>query len=88
KEVVQGIKNVIDNWLYPNDKIYKQAIRKELEALCPNKMSRTESCKYCKALFGSFRCAIFDHVFKKEVSPTVNSESSESEIISWMASEE
>ncbi|KAF0507099.1 hypothetical protein F8M41_019059 [Gigaspora margarita] len=85
---VQGIKNAIDNWLYPNDKIYKQAIRKELEALRPDKMSCTESCKYRGALFGSFRRAIFDHVFKKKVSPTVNSESSESEIISWKANEE
>ncbi|CAG8646097.1 2705_t:CDS:2, partial [Racocetra fulgida] len=32
------IKNAIDNWLYPNDKIYEQAIRKELETLCPDKM--------------------------------------------------
>ncbi|CAG8827705.1 5490_t:CDS:2, partial [Gigaspora rosea] len=48
----------------------------------------TESCKYRGALFGSFRRAIFDHVFKKKILLTVNSESSESEIIAWKASEE
>ncbi|CAG8675323.1 15830_t:CDS:2, partial [Cetraspora pellucida] len=32
--------------------------------------------------------AIFDHVFKKKVSPTVNSESSESNIIFWKESNE
>ncbi|CAG8623253.1 21857_t:CDS:2 [Dentiscutata erythropus] len=102
---VQGIKNVIDNWLYPNNKIYKQAIRKELEALCLDKMCQykkdtngnyhllrskihAEFCKYRGALFGSFRRAIFDYVFKKKVLPIVNSESSESEIISWKVSEE
>ncbi|CAG8775742.1 4472_t:CDS:2, partial [Racocetra fulgida] len=83
-----------DNWLYPNDKIYEQAIRQELETLCPDKMGRykrdisTESCKYRGALFGSFRRAIFDHVFKKKISPTVNSESSESDIIAWKESGE
>ncbi|RIB06155.1 hypothetical protein C2G38_2047013 [Gigaspora rosea] len=107
KGMTQGIKNAIDNWLYPNEKIYEQTIQKELENFCPDKMVRykknskwetlfskiensisTESCKYCGALFGSFRRAIFDHVFKKKISPTVNSESSESEIIAWKASEE
>ncbi|CAG8758088.1 2415_t:CDS:2, partial [Cetraspora pellucida] len=37
---IQGIKNVIDNWLYPNDKIYEQAIQQELETLCPNRMGQ------------------------------------------------
>ncbi|CAG8698708.1 5107_t:CDS:2, partial [Cetraspora pellucida] len=78
KGMIQGIKNAIDNWLYLNEKIYEQAIRQELEALCPDKI----------ALFGSFWHAIFDHVFKKKVSPTVNSESSESNIISWKESNE
>ncbi|CAG8575392.1 11414_t:CDS:2 [Dentiscutata erythropus] len=58
--MIQDIKNAIDNWLYLNDKIYEQAIRKELEALCLDKM----------------------------ILPTVNLESSESEIISWKVSEE
>ncbi|CAG8748060.1 16837_t:CDS:2, partial [Cetraspora pellucida] len=53
KGAIKGIKKAIDNWLYPNNKIYEQAIRKELEML-----------------------------------PTVNLESSESEIITWKASEE
>ncbi|CAG8542015.1 10341_t:CDS:1, partial [Cetraspora pellucida] len=38
KEIIQGIKNVIDNWLYSNEKIYEQAIQQELEALCPDKI--------------------------------------------------
>ncbi|CAG8728190.1 4768_t:CDS:2, partial [Cetraspora pellucida] len=107
KGAIQGIKNAIDNWLYPNDKIYEQAIRQELETLCSDRMGRyrrdvkwdalftkiensisTESCKYCGALFGSFRCAIFDHIFKKKISPTINSESSESDIIAWKESGE
>ncbi|RIB30291.1 hypothetical protein C2G38_2054213, partial [Gigaspora rosea] len=86
--MTQGIKNAIDNWLYPNEKIYEQTIQKELENFCPDKMISTESCKYLEALFGSFQRTIFDHVFKKKISPTVNSESSESEIIAWKASEE
>ncbi|CAG8825770.1 8184_t:CDS:2, partial [Cetraspora pellucida] len=36
--VMQGIKVAVDNWLYPNDKVYEEAIRKELEILCPDKM--------------------------------------------------
>ncbi|CAG8447987.1 28912_t:CDS:2 [Dentiscutata erythropus] len=98
KATVQGIKNAIDNWLYPNDKIYEQAIQKELEALCPNKMGWYKKdfkwetlfikIENLITLFESFRCAIFDHVFKKKISPTVNSESSKSEITSWKVSEE
>ncbi|CAG8726306.1 11801_t:CDS:2, partial [Cetraspora pellucida] len=67
KGMIQGIKNAIDNWLYPNKKIYEQAIRQELEALCPNKMGCTESCKYHGALFESFWHAIFDHKESNEV---------------------
>ncbi|CAG8771527.1 901_t:CDS:2, partial [Gigaspora rosea] len=107
KGATRGIKIAVDNWLYPNDKIYEQAIKKELEALCPDKMEQyqkvskwealfskienlisTESCKYCGALFGSFRCSVFEYVFKKKISPTVNSESSKAEIASWKLSKE
>ncbi|CAG8743473.1 21538_t:CDS:2, partial [Cetraspora pellucida] len=38
KEATQDIKFSIDNWLYPNDKVYEESIQKELEDLCPNKM--------------------------------------------------
>ncbi|RIB18104.1 hypothetical protein C2G38_2185541 [Gigaspora rosea] len=94
KGATRGIKIAIDNWLYPNDKIYEQAIKKELEVLCPDKMERyqkasnTESCKYHGALFGSFRRSVFEYVFKKKIAPTVNSESSEAEIGSWKLSKE
>ncbi|CAG8617715.1 22776_t:CDS:2 [Cetraspora pellucida] len=47
-----------------------------------------KSCKYCGALFGSFYHAVFEHVFKNKISQTVNSESSETEIISWKSSKE
>ncbi|CAG8622948.1 23329_t:CDS:10 [Dentiscutata erythropus] len=46
-----------------------------------------ESYRYCGALFGSFRHAVFEHIFKSKISPTVNSESSEADIISWKSSE-
>ncbi|RIB30004.1 hypothetical protein C2G38_2027220 [Gigaspora rosea] len=46
-----------------------------------------ESCKYRGALFGSFRHAVFEHVFKNKILPTVNSESSEAEIALWKLSE-
>ncbi|CAG8724743.1 2514_t:CDS:2, partial [Dentiscutata erythropus] len=47
-----------------------------------------ESCKYHGALFGSFRHAVFENVFKNKISPSVNSESSEAEITSWKSSKE
>ncbi|CAG8467023.1 13290_t:CDS:2 [Dentiscutata erythropus] len=100
KGATQGIKFAVDNWLYPNDKVYEKSIRKELDDLCPDKMERYKKASkwdalFCKienlyrgALFGSFRRSIFDYVFKKKISPTVNSESSEAEISSWKSSEE
>ncbi|CAG8535960.1 7392_t:CDS:2, partial [Racocetra fulgida] len=91
----------IDNWLYPNDKIYEEYIRKELEDLCPDKMERYKKSSRWEALyskiensvnnntlFGSFRRAVFEHVFKNKISQAVNSENSEAEIISWKSSEE
>ncbi|CAG8537768.1 1033_t:CDS:2 [Dentiscutata heterogama] len=36
-----------------------------------------------EALFGPFRHTVFEHVFKNKVSPTVNSESSEANIMTW-----
>ncbi|CAG8825758.1 2945_t:CDS:2 [Gigaspora margarita] len=45
-----------------------------------------ESCRYRSALFGSFHCAVFEHVFKNKVLPKVNLESSEANIISWKSS--
>ncbi|CAG8785402.1 6397_t:CDS:2, partial [Cetraspora pellucida] len=101
KGAMQGIRVAVDNWLYPSDKVYEQAIRKELDNLCPDRMERynkvskwkalyckienmisIESCKYRGALFGTFPCTVFEHIFKKKVSLTVNSESSESKIAS------
>ncbi|CAG8487693.1 20954_t:CDS:2 [Dentiscutata erythropus] len=105
KGATQGIRVAVDNWLYPNDKVYEQAIRKELEELCPdrmehyNKVSKWEAL-YCKienmyrilqiswSIIWTFHHTVFEHVFKKKVSPTVNSESSESDIASWKLSEE
>ncbi|CAG8682375.1 22006_t:CDS:2 [Cetraspora pellucida] len=76
KRVTQGIKFSIDNWLYPNDKVYEESIYKELEELCPDKM------------MWSFYYAVFKHVFKNKILQTVNSESSETEIISWKSNKE
>ncbi|CAG8763176.1 5050_t:CDS:2, partial [Cetraspora pellucida] len=87
KGATQGIKVAVDNWLYPNDRIYEQTIRKELEALCPNKIDKIEK-SYRGALFGTFRRSVFEHVFKKKILPAVNSESSETEIASWKLSDE
>ncbi|CAG8705881.1 5116_t:CDS:2, partial [Cetraspora pellucida] len=47
-----------------------------------------ESCRYRRTLFGSFHHAVFEHVFKNKVSPTVNSESSEADIMTWKSSNE
>ncbi|CAG8524315.1 11295_t:CDS:2 [Racocetra persica] len=74
KRATQGIKFLVDNWLYSNDKIYEESIWKELEDLCLDKMIDIELCKYCGALFGSFRHAVFEYVFKNKILPTVNSE--------------
>ncbi|CAG8701454.1 10688_t:CDS:1, partial [Dentiscutata heterogama] len=38
KEATQGIRIAVDNWLYPNDKVYKDNIRKELEILYSEKI--------------------------------------------------
>ncbi|CAG8809216.1 11494_t:CDS:2, partial [Dentiscutata erythropus] len=78
----------------------KKFMNRLSEALNPDKMGRYKRDSKCEtlfgkiensyrgALFGSLRRAIFDHVFKKKISQTVNSESSESEIISWKNSGE
>ncbi|CAG8747506.1 8612_t:CDS:2, partial [Racocetra fulgida] len=51
KGAMQEIKIVVDNWLYPNDKIYEHAIKKELEALCPDRMERYKKASRWEALF-------------------------------------
>ncbi|CAG8825898.1 17470_t:CDS:2, partial [Gigaspora margarita] len=85
---MQGIKSSIDNWLYPNDKIYEKFIRKELESFAQTKWTiSAESCRYRGTLFESFHRAVFEHVFKNKGLPKVNSASSEADIISWKSSE-
>ncbi|CAG8843618.1 7923_t:CDS:2, partial [Gigaspora margarita] len=80
KEAMQGIKVAIDNWLYPNNKAYEQAIRKELEAFYLDRMQRYKKDSKWEALFNKIENL---HVFKNKVSPMVNLESSETEITSW-----
>ncbi|CAG8755869.1 22930_t:CDS:2, partial [Racocetra persica] len=50
--VTQGIKIAVDNWLYPNDRIYEQIIRKELEDLYPDRMERYQKGSKWEALYG------------------------------------
>ncbi|CAG8651098.1 8882_t:CDS:2, partial [Racocetra persica] len=77
KGIIQGIKSAIDNWLYPNDKIYTQAIQKELEALFPDKMGRYKKDSKWVGLFAKIENSISAESCKYR----------ESEIIAWKESE-
>ncbi|CAG8784574.1 17726_t:CDS:1, partial [Cetraspora pellucida] len=55
KGVMQDIKAAVDNWLYPNDKVYEEAIQKELEILCPDKMERYRKGTKWEALFNKIK---------------------------------
>ncbi|CAG8804627.1 26088_t:CDS:2, partial [Dentiscutata erythropus] len=55
KGATQEIKAAVDNWLYPGDRIYKQTIRNELVALCPDKMERYKKDTKWEALFDKIK---------------------------------
>ncbi|CAG8471676.1 36874_t:CDS:2 [Gigaspora margarita] len=77
KGAMQGIKVTVDNWLYSSNRIYEQSIRNELATLCSDRMEQYKKDTKWKALFGKI---------EKLVSSTVNSESSEAEIVSRKSS--
>ncbi|CAG8796375.1 1911_t:CDS:2, partial [Racocetra fulgida] len=60
KGATQGIKIAVDNWLYSNDKIYEHAIKKELEALCPDRMERYKKASRWEALFCKIESLVID----------------------------
>ncbi|CAG8714656.1 12678_t:CDS:2 [Cetraspora pellucida] len=76
KGATQGIRVVVDNWLYSSDKVYEQAIRKELDNLCPNRMERYNKVSKWEALYSTMlirdntscsklECELYEKIYKR-----------------------